>query len=65
LLQETFDAKGNHIIYEYKSENTENVAETISESNRCQTSNKYIKTIKYGKIIAVFRRTNASTNMAF
>jgi RHS repeat-associated protein len=48
LLQETFDAKGNYIIYEYKSENTDNIPETISELNRTQTSNKYIKTIKYG-----------------
>ena len=51
LLQETFDAKGNYIIYEYKSENTDNVANTISELNHTQTSNKYIKTIKYGNIL--------------
>ena len=48
LLEETYDAKGNHVIYEYKSENTDNVPDAIYEENRTQTANKYIDCIKYG-----------------
>ena len=48
LLQETFDAKGNHILYEYKSENADEVADNPSEKNRSQTANKYLESIKYG-----------------
>jgi len=49
LLNETFDAKGNHIIYEYKAENSDNIPEdAIYELNRSQTANKYIARIQYG-----------------
>ena len=50
LLSETFNPKGDRIIYEYKSENTDNVADTLHEQNRTQTANKYLKTIKYGNV---------------
>lgn len=48
LLEETFDAKGNYVVYQYKSENTDNIPNTIYEVNRTQTANKYIERIKYG-----------------
>ncbi|NEQ05875.1 MAG: hypothetical protein F6K37_07920, partial [Moorea sp. SIO4E2] len=48
LLEETFDAKGNSSVYQYKSENTDNVPDAIYEANRRQTANKYIEKIKYG-----------------
>ncbi|MFK0731551.1 MAG: SpvB/TcaC N-terminal domain-containing protein, partial [Gloeotrichia echinulata HAB0833] len=54
LLQETFDAKGNRIVYEYEGENSDNVRNNIYEkkyeNNRCQTANKYIQKIKYGNV---------------
>ena len=49
LLEETFDAKGNYIVYQYKPENTENISNNIYEVNRTQTANKYIERIKYGR----------------
>ncbi|NEP52033.1 MAG: hypothetical protein F6K65_25850 [Moorea sp. SIO3C2] len=48
LLEETFDAKGNYIVYQYKPENTDNVPNAIYEANHRQTANKYIERIKYG-----------------
>ena len=50
LLSETFDVKGNRIVYEYKSENSDNVPDALSEINRSQTANKYIERIKYGNV---------------
>ena len=55
LLEETFDAKGNYVVYQYKSENTDNVStKAIYEKNRNQTANKYIERIKYGNDRPVF-----------
>ncbi|NEO73264.1 SpvB/TcaC N-terminal domain-containing protein [Moorena sp. SIO3H5] len=48
LLEESFDAKGNCIIYRYKPENTQGVTSSIYETNRTQTANKYIEKIQYG-----------------
>ncbi|MEO1373069.1 MAG: SpvB/TcaC N-terminal domain-containing protein [Cyanobacteria bacterium J06635_10] len=50
LLSETFNASGDRIIYEYKSENTDNVPDALHEVNRSQTANKYIERIKYGNV---------------
>ncbi len=50
LLSETFNASGDRIIYEYKSENTDNVPDDLCEVNRSQTTNKYIERIKYGNV---------------
>lgn len=49
LLDETFDAKGNHVLYEYKPEDDGNVPDTLSEQNRQQSANKYLAKIKYGR----------------
>ncbi len=48
LLEESFDAQGNYIIYRYKQENTQRVPKAIYEENRTQTANKYIEKIQYG-----------------
>ena len=48
LLEESFDAKGNCILYSYKPENTDGVPKAIYEANRTQTANKYIEKIQYG-----------------
>ncbi|MBO1349469.1 MAG: hypothetical protein EBE86_019705 [Hormoscilla sp. GUM202] len=48
LLEESFDAKGNYIVYTYKQENTQGVPQEIYEGNRTQTANKYIEKIQYG-----------------
>ena len=48
LLQETFDSKGNHIVYEYKPEDSLNLSSDLYEANRTQTANKYISRIQYG-----------------
>lgn len=48
LLTETFDAKGNHIFYEYKAEDGYGTASVTYEKNRVQTADKYIKRICYG-----------------
>ncbi|NES70984.1 MAG: sugar-binding protein, partial [Okeania sp. SIO2D1] len=48
LLEETYDAKGNYVVYCYKSENLENVSENSYEANRSKAANKYIERIQYG-----------------
>ncbi|MFL5587805.1 MAG: SpvB/TcaC N-terminal domain-containing protein [Ktedonobacteraceae bacterium] len=48
LLAETFDARGNCATYEYAPENSDNVPATLSEVNRTQTANTYLRRITYG-----------------
>jgi RHS repeat-associated protein len=49
LIRQSYDDKGNAIIYEYAAENDENVdQDQVSERNRMRTSNRYLKRIKYG-----------------
>ena len=50
LLSETFNASGDRVVYEYKSENIDNVPNDLCEINRSQTANKYIERIKYGNV---------------
>ncbi|MBI2985751.1 MAG: VCBS repeat-containing protein [Deltaproteobacteria bacterium] len=49
LLQETFDAKGNHILYEYAKDDPNLDLNTIYEENRsyCQL---YIRRVYYGNL---------------
>ena len=46
LLQETFDAKGNHILYEYAADGDESI-DAIYEQNRTYAQ-KYLRRILYG-----------------
>lgn len=48
LIEESYDSKGNRIVYEYKQENNANVQPEIYEANRSYTANRYIHSIKYG-----------------
>jgi hypothetical protein len=48
LLEETFDAKGNHILYEWEADNPNDIPKSIFEQNRAQTTNRYISKIYYG-----------------
>ncbi|HUT72080.1 MAG TPA: SpvB/TcaC N-terminal domain-containing protein [Desulfatiglandales bacterium] len=52
LLEETYDDKGNVMIYEYKQENQENVDRSLPQekntiANNKSCTNKYLKRIKY------------------
>ena len=51
LLEETFDSKGNHILYEYVQENTERQSDALFEQNR-QPTQSYIRRILYGNTSA-------------
>ncbi len=49
LICESYDDKGNAIVYEYEPENEEGIdLSQVSESNRLRTANRYLKRIKYG-----------------
>jgi RHS repeat-associated protein len=52
LLCESSDDRGNHIIYEYKAENTHNVDRSQPQEkyrvNQAITTNRYLKSIHYG-----------------
>ncbi|RYY15632.1 MAG: sugar-binding protein, partial [Chitinophagaceae bacterium] len=47
LIDETVDAKGNRIIYQYKAENDESVPIRIYEENRSYAANRYIHSVQY------------------
>ena len=52
LICESYDDKGNAIIYEYKAENDEKIDWSLAnESNRLRTANRYLKRILYGNCI--------------
>ncbi|MFK8104118.1 MAG: SpvB/TcaC N-terminal domain-containing protein, partial [Saprospiraceae bacterium] len=48
LLEDHLDAKGNHVHYEYKAENNDNIPNDLTEGNRSVGANKYIHKIQYG-----------------
>lgn len=49
LICESYDDKGNAIIYLYAAENDDAVSFTqVNERNRTRTANRYLKRIKYG-----------------
>ena len=50
LISESYDDKGNAILYEYKQEPTANIqlSTQANERNRTRTTNRYVKRIKYG-----------------
>jgi Salmonella virulence plasmid 65kDa B protein len=48
LICESYDDKGNAIVYKYAEENDDNLDRTQSnERNRVRTANRYLKHIKY------------------
>jgi RHS repeat-associated protein len=53
LVCETYDDKGNAVVYEYAPENDDNVDRTqLSERNRVRSANRYLKRIKYGNRVS-------------
>jgi hypothetical protein len=49
LICQSYDDKGNAIVYEYVAENDENIDRTqANERNRLRTANRYLKRIRYG-----------------
>jgi RHS repeat-associated protein len=49
LICQSYDDKGNAIVYKYDAENEENVdLAEVNERNRVRTANRYVKRIKYG-----------------
>ena len=49
LICESYDDKGNAIVYEYAAENDDNVDRgQANERNRVRTANRYLKRVKYG-----------------
>ena len=57
LLEERFDAMGNHEVYLYKKENDDNIPESLSEINRDRQTNSYLTQVNYGNSQAI---TNGS-----
>jgi RHS repeat-associated protein len=53
LICQSYDDKGNAIVYEYAAENDQNVDQTqANERNRSRQANRYLKRIKYGNRVS-------------
>ncbi len=53
LICESYDDKGNAIVYEYAGENDHNVdSGQAHERNRIRTANRYLKRVKYGNRVS-------------
>ncbi|WP_409071735.1 SpvB/TcaC N-terminal domain-containing protein [Burkholderia ubonensis] len=53
LICESYDDKGNVIVYEYSEENTDKVdLGQANERNRVRTANRYLKRIQYGNRVS-------------
>ncbi len=53
LICESYDDKGNAIVYEYAAENDDRVDRgQANERNRVRTANRYLKRIKYGNRVS-------------
>src|SRR5262249_2115664 len=49
LICQSYDDKGNAIVYEYAEENDDNIDRTqANERNRVRSANRYLKRIQYG-----------------
>src|SRR5262249_12042404 len=59
LLDTSYDDKGNVIVYEYKREDSSNVAPSLHEENHRVTANRYLKRIKYGNRLPFYPDDNA------
>ncbi len=53
LLCESYDDKGNALLYEYAEEDDKNIDRSqVNERNRVRTANRYVKRIKYGNRVS-------------
>lgn len=48
LLEETYDAKGNHILYEWTTDQVSDISSKVYEKNRGAIAERYISRISYG-----------------
>ncbi len=48
LLTLSYDAHGNAVFYQYKQEDDVNVPDTLSETNRMHTAQRYLQRVCYG-----------------
>jgi RHS repeat-associated protein len=54
LICESYDDKGNVIIYEYQEESSKDVTlSAANERNRTRSANRYLKRIKYGNSVSL------------
>lgn len=61
LICESYDDKGNAIVYQYAAENGDNVDRgQANERNRLRTANRYLKRIKYGNRVSRLIQTDLS-----
>jgi RHS repeat-associated protein len=54
LLEQSYDDKGNLIVYEYKPENRDNVSPSIAESSHDPRANRYLKRVYYGTAVPYY-----------
>ena len=53
LICESYDDKGNAVVYEYALENDQNLdGSQVNERNRLRKANRYLKRIKYGNRVS-------------
>ncbi len=53
LLEETFDAKGNHQIFKYQREDGQNIPDSSLTINRDTSAQIYLSKIKYGNYLPI------------
>ena len=58
LLEETYDAKGNHILYAYAQEDPALSGQGVSEENRSYASQRYLRRVLYGNAPSGMDRTH-------
>ncbi len=62
LICESYDDKGNAIVYEYEPENEKGIdLSKTNECNRLRKANRYLKRIKYGNLQPLLLDTNRSS----
>ncbi|HET6975285.1 MAG TPA: SpvB/TcaC N-terminal domain-containing protein [Pyrinomonadaceae bacterium] len=61
LISQSFDDRGNTILYEYAAENDANVDfGEVDERNRVRNANRYLRSVKYGNRLSRFVQPNLS-----
>lgn len=67
LICESYDDKGNAVVYRYAAENDQNVDRSqVNERNRERTANRYLKRIQYGnRESRLIQRDLAATDWLF
>jgi hypothetical protein len=62
LICESYDSKGNAIVYGYVPENDASVVRSqANESNRVRAANRYLKSIRYGNQIPLLLDVSAQS----